>query len=638
MFNPLVRLCVEEGLPGLKSHGLLWHSRLIGALTAACWLCAPLARAQGPTEPVAPCPQRWIYKPPPPSTVVDLLFLSDSAGDFFWWERARTPELVAVRGGKTRWRRRFGKATWPGFFNAALMSDDLLVVIFASTIEGRRTSDGRIAWSRDLHADLSAELRRAGLADTTELSTGPAARVGGAVVTATATSATDGWLIATASSGRRLWKTHLDRPVARMAADGDRLYMLPALGEIGKPRIIVVDSNGKETLEPRVPFRDSMAVTGGEVVFDDGYVVTAVIAPMPQHCPPNSPSCRPPPFVLTVTGYSADHERWHLTSPPGGTGSMRVQLLLLNDSSVLLVDDKRVGRISPDGRLSPLCVLPDGYRSIAGLVHGDLVVAYLDSVVAYTLPGAPQLATVGWVMSGGGPAQDRAARLAPAAPFVPFPAGVADPAGRVAYVQTDGDATMALALADGTVKWRTANPARPVGIWNGRVVVLDQRDTVGRALQVTQIDPASGAEVGTSQQIPLAPFPEWARPTLAPWGSPLTTEVRIAGDRARVRWEINIFGWPGGAEIRPFRIAGGADVDLTSGAVSVSPTKRVEEPGPVASARYPFAPAVVGGRRFTLSYAATATLTATNARSGKNLWSRRLWSIVVPRQVGIPPP
>ena len=606
----------------------------LGALTAACWLWAPTVDAQAPTEPVPPCPQRWIYEPPPTTAFVAPPFVSDSAGDFFWWEQARTPQLVAVRDGKMRWRRQLSPRPWPGLLSAALMSDDRLVVVFGSTVEGRRTSDGQIVWSRDLRADLSSELRRAGLARTTELETSTAARVGRALVTATATSATDGWLTAIAANGRRLWKAHIDRPVARMAADGDRLYMLPSLGEIGKPAIIVVDSNGKETLEPGVPFRDSMAVTGGEVVFDDGRVVTAVIAPMPVNCPPKSPSCHPPPFLLTVTGFTAGQEHWHLTSPPG---SMRVQIMLLSDGSVLLVDDKRVGTISPDGTLSPLCELPvERYRSIAGLVHGDLVVAYFDSVAAYTLPGAPQLATAGWVMSGGGPAQEWAVRAAPAAPFVPFPAGVADSAGRVAYVQTDAGATIALALADGTVTWRTSSPARPVGSWRGRVIVLEQRNTLASALQVAQVDPVTGADVATSQPIPLVGLPDWAGPPLAPWGSPLATDVRIEGDRARISWEIAINGWPGGAEIRPYSISGLADVDLTSGAVTLAPVERVEGAKPGSSPRYPFV-AVLGGRKFTLLYAATATLTATGARTGKAIWSRRLWSSALP-PTRIPPP
>ena len=117
----------------------------------------------------------------------------------------------------------------------------------------------------------------------------------------------------------------------------------------------------------------------------------------------------------------------------------------------------------------------------------------------------------------------------------------------------------------------------------------------------------------------------------------MMTDVRITGDRARISWEVNINGWPGGATIRPYSVSGAADVDLTSGAVSLSPTERFEGPKPIANGRYPSA-TVLGGRRFTLSYAATATLTATDASSGKRLWGRRLWSIAVSERVGTPPP
>ena len=608
----------------------------IGALTAASWLCAPNASAQAATERVAPCPQRRIYEPPPTTAYVGPPFVSDSAGDVFWWENTGPPpELVAVRDGRTRWRRPLSaKLQGPIALNASLMRDDLLVVSFQSTVEGLRTSDGRIVWSRDLQADLAPELRKAGLPKNTELETGAAVRVGRALVMAIAAGPSAAWLAATAPNGRPMWRTRIDRAAARMVADGDRLYVLFSQTSGNRPPIIALDSNGKAVVpDSAVPFGASLAVSGGEIVFDQEHVVTAGVAPMSRYCPPNSPSCQPPPFMLTVTGFSAGQERWRLSHAAGDTRVLG--LLLLNDRSVLLVDNQRVGRISPDGTLTQLCELPvDERGSVAGLIHGDLVVAYHRSVGAYTLPGGPQLAATGWVMRGGGPAQGWAVRAAPTAPFVPFPAGVADPTARLAYVQTDAGATAALALLDGTVKWRTHSPARPVGIWHGRVIVLGQPDTLASALRVAQLDPVSGAEVETSQPIPL---PDWGRPTLAPWGEPLTTDVRIEGDRARLSWEIVINGGPGGADVRPYGASGRADVDLTSGAVSLSPTQRVEEGKPISNPPYPFA-AIVGGRKFTLSYAATATLTATDAKSGKRLWTRRLWSIAVPQRVRIPPP
>jgi len=563
------------------------------------------------------------------------LFVSDSAGDLFWWENTGPAELVAVRDGRTRWRRRLSaKLQGPFVLNAALLRDDLLVVSFQSTVEGLRTADGRIIWSRDLQADLAPELRKAGLPKNAELETGAAVRVGRALVTAIAAGPSAAWLTAIAPNGKPMWRTRIDGAAARMVADGDRLYVLFSQTSGNRPPIIALDSNGKAVVpDSAVPFGASLAVSGGEIVFDQEHVVTAGVAPMSRYCPPNSPSCQPPPFMLTVTGFSAGQERWRLSHAAGDTRVLG--LLLLNDRSVLLVDNQRVGRISPDGTLTQLCELPvDERGSVAGLIHGDLVVAYHRSVGAYTLPGGPQLAATGWVMRGGGPAQGWAVRAAPTAPFVPFPAGVADPTARLAYVQTDAGATAALALLDGTVKWRTHSPARPVGIWHGRVIVLGQPDTLASALRVAQLDPVSGAEVETSQPITL---PDWGRPTLAPWGEPLTTDVRIEGDRARLSWEIVINGGPGGADVRPYGASGRADVDLTSGAVSLSPTQRVEEGKPISNPPYPFA-AIVGGRKFTLSYAATATLTATDAKSGKRLWTRRLWSIAVPQRVRIPPP
>jgi len=515
----------------------------------------------------------------------------------------------------------------PFALNASLMKDDLLVVAYGSTIEGRRTSDGRIVWSHDLHADLALELRKAGLPKYTELQTSVAARVGRSLVTATAAGYSGAWLTATASDGKPLWRTRIAGAAARMVADGDRLYVLLSQDSTGMP-IVAVDSNGKDVPPSPVPFHVSMALRGEEVVFDQEHVVTATIAPLPLSCPPNSPSCHPSPLFLTVTGFSGGQERWQLSHPAGLTWE---HLLLLSDGSVLLVENQRVGRISPDGRLTPLCELPVDERGyVAGLVHGDLVFAYHRSVRAYALPGAPQLASTGWVMHGAGPAQGWAAQAAPAAPFVPFPAGVADPTAQVAYVQTDAGATMALALADGTVKWRTQSPARPVGIWNGRVVVLRP---LASAIQVAQLDPTNGAELATSQPIPL---PDWVSPKLAPWGEPLMTDVRVESDRARLSWEVVINGGSGGATIRPYGASGLADVDLTTGAVSLSPTKSLEGGKPLRPS-FSLGPAFLAGWQFTLSYAATATLTATDPKSGERLWTRQLWSIAIPERMVLPP-
>src|SRR5207247_11095498 len=133
------------------------HPRFIGALAAACWLWVPHAQAQAAGARAAPCPQRWIYEPPPTTAYLAPPFLSDSAGHFFWWEETTSPELVAVRDGKELWRRRLTAMSPPGAFvlNASLMQDDLLVVAYGSTFEVRRTAAARLGWSRELYADLA---------------------------------------------------------------------------------------------------------------------------------------------------------------------------------------------------------------------------------------------------------------------------------------------------------------------------------------------------------------------------------------------------------------------------------------------------------------------------------------------------
>jgi len=559
------------------------------------------------------------------------LFVSDSAGDLFWWEYTGKAELVALRNGKTQWRRRLSTLTRPGPFmvSATLMRDDLLVVSFESTLLGLRTSDGRIVWSRNLAADLAPELARAGIPSNTELATGSAARVGRALVTAVAVGRFGAWLVATASDGRPVWRTRIAGAAARMVADGDRLYVLPSESGGDKPSLITVDGNGKKVTPTPAPFAVGVALRGDEVVFDQEDVVTAGIAPMAITCPPMSPSCRPQPPILTVTGLSAGQERWHLSHP---VGLARVHLLLLSDGAVLFVENRHVGRISPDGQLTPLCELPvEEPRSVMGLVHGDLVVARVRGVGAYALPGPPKLSTTGWVMHGSGPAQNWAVRATAATRAVDFPSGVADSIADVAYVQTDSGVTAALALADGTVKWRTQSPAKPVGIWKGRVVVLEADAT---ALRVAQLDAASGTEVATSQPIPL---PYSLSSPLAPWGEPFWSDVRIEGDRARLSWEIMINGGPGGATIQPYGASGSADVDLARGAVSLSATNLLEGPRPLQTPSGRLT-AVVGGRRFTMFYTATATLTASDARSGKELWTRQLWNVAPSGPQRVAPP
>ena len=112
----------------LASRRGVWHPLVIGTLAAASAWWAPSARAQTPSPKPLPCPRRWIYQPPPTTAYLRPLYVSDSAGDLFWWEYNTAAELVAVRdelvvtatltatdarSGKTLWARQLWSIAVP---------------------------------------------------------------------------------------------------------------------------------------------------------------------------------------------------------------------------------------------------------------------------------------------------------------------------------------------------------------------------------------------------------------------------------------------------------------------------------------------------------------------------------------------
>lgn len=302
-----------------------------------------------------------------------------------------------MRDGTTRWRRRASRPASGFPFNAMVLGDERLVQAYGSRVEAHRMSDGATIWTRDLRVDHPVQISTM-------------ARLGRLIVAAAAASDTAGWLIAIRRDGRILWRTHIGGPVARMAANSGQLSLLMSTTRVGEPPPSAVDTNGKPVLAVLLPGTMGRAVSGAEVVFDSGYAVSATIAPLPLNCPPQSPSCRPRPEMLTVAGSTADgaNDRWHFIGPPTG---LHVQLLLLSDSSVLLVDSAGVARITADGTSTRVCELPlTGHWSVAGLFRDALVIVGRDGVTAYAVPGTPRLAASGWVMRGGGAAQDWAAR------------------------------------------------------------------------------------------------------------------------------------------------------------------------------------------------------------------------------------
>jgi hypothetical protein len=151
-----------------KSRSVTWHLLVIGTLALAVWSWASSHRAQAGTERSDSCPPHWTYELASPSGYLTPLPVSNSHGDLIWAEHdfpsehTATVDLVATRDGRTRWRRWLSSGARPGPFvvSGSLVTDDLLAVAFESRLEGRRVSDGRVVWSRDLRTDLAPELRR----------------------------------------------------------------------------------------------------------------------------------------------------------------------------------------------------------------------------------------------------------------------------------------------------------------------------------------------------------------------------------------------------------------------------------------------------------------------------------------------
>jgi hypothetical protein len=314
------------------------HCSLISAIAICAAVWPANGRAQVGVDRAMACSLRWTYK----ATGYYLypLFVSDSAGDVFLSESGAPAAVVAVRGGTVRWRRPLSRLKFPagGLPNASLLLANLLVVSFDSTIAGLRTSDGHVVWYRNLNADLAAEKREAGLPVATDVATGPSVQMGGAVMTAIASARSPAgsfaaWITATAPDGRPVRTTRIDAPVVRLAADGDRLYALRAEVSGDEGPIIVVDNRGRGVRSSPgtrfpIPAGIAAAVRGDELVFDQDGLVTATIGPLPNKCPPMSPSCRPTPEYLTVTGFSSGQERWHFSH---AVGFVRVGLFLLSD-------------------------------------------------------------------------------------------------------------------------------------------------------------------------------------------------------------------------------------------------------------------------------------------------------------------
>jgi hypothetical protein len=92
-------------------------------------------------------------------------------------------------------------------------------------------------------------------------------------VTEAVATFTAAWVTAMAVDGKLLWKTCIAAPAARMASDGDHLYLLFAQSPPDGPSILGLDRNGRTVaMPPPEPGSGvdvaAMAVLGDDIVFD----------------------------------------------------------------------------------------------------------------------------------------------------------------------------------------------------------------------------------------------------------------------------------------------------------------------------------------------------------------------------------
>lgn len=112
----------------------------------------------------------------------------------------------------------------------------------------------------------------------------------------------------------------------------------------------------------------------------------------------------------------------------------------------------------------------------------------------------------------------------PAIESVPFPRGVAVPAGHVAYVSTGSQQIIGIDLRTGAELWRTASALLPVGSFEGQLVLLSRAES--GALQLSFTQPAPGLPTSKSYRLD----PDSARAN-AP------ASVSQVGQAMELRWD-----------------------------------------------------------------------------------------------------
>jgi outer membrane protein assembly factor BamB len=160
---------------------------------------------------------------------------------------------------------------------------------------------------------------------------------------------------------------------------------------------------------------------------------------------------------------------------------------------------------------------------------------------------------------------------------VPFPAGVADPAAKVAYVSNTAGGIGAIDLDKGDLLWDTKEPAKPVAVAGKKLVVQVQVAGKANEVKLVTLDTAAkGKKLGESDAVT---FPDWVS-VGGGYGRSFASRGRVQDGALLLSWEARAW-YAGGARPTPEieerarkHDSGVAKVNLESGKVEMLPAEK----------------------------------------------------------------
>jgi hypothetical protein len=168
------------------------------------------------------------------------------------------------------------------------------------------------------------------------------------------------------------------------------------------------------------------------------------------------------------------------------------------------------------------------------------------------------------------------------ASFAALPGGVADPAGKVGYVQAPAGGVDALDLATGKVQWQVAETCKPLALSGDRLICQAPEKGKANAVRILVLDTKDRGKVLKRSDAVL--FPDWVSVGTT-YGRSFVAHARLDGKGTlALHWEARAF-YAGGARPTPEieraarkHATGVARIDLSSGRVEKDEGKMEKEP------------------------------------------------------------